>query len=108
MGVRFSRRSAKRIIRAVRAHEAGKGTRGVHWHEFKGRGTRTVLGTISATWAKGAAATVVRTKGDGSALVPQKTLSAMNWFATVTVTAGTKRVAVSRIGGHWCLVAAEC
>jgi hypothetical protein len=108
MGVRFSKTSAKRIIRVVRAHEAGKGTRGVHWHDRKGGGSRTVLGTVSTTWTKGTTATVVRTKGDGSALVPQKTLSATNWFATVTVTTGTKRVAVTRIGGKWCLVAAEC
>lgn len=66
------------------------------------------LGTISATWAKGATATVTEQNGDGSAIAGNPTFTASNYFATVTVASGTKRVACGLVGGAWILIAAEC
>lgn len=66
------------------------------------------LGTISATWAKGNTATVTEQDGDGSAKSPTTTFTAKNYFATVTVASGTKRVACAKIDDTWVLLAAEC
>ena len=66
------------------------------------------LGTISSTWSRGADATVTQLNGDGSAISPTVTFSAKNWFATVTVTSGTKKVACALVGSTWILIAAEC
>lgn len=66
------------------------------------------LGTISATWAKGATATVTEQNGDGSAKSPASTFTAKNYFAAVTVTSGTKRVACAKVDDTWILLAAEC
>jgi hypothetical protein len=66
------------------------------------------LGTISATWSKGSSATVTRQKRDGTALTPAQTFTARNWFATITVSSGTKRVACANVDGWWILIAAEC
>ena len=108
MPVAFSRGAVKRIAAVVRAAEAGTGTRGITWWPQRAGGSRMVLGTIDATWAKGADAQVTRTKGDGSAISPAKTLTARNWFAEVKVPSGTKRVAVAKVDGYWILIAAEC
>ena len=69
-------------------------------------GTR--LGTISATWNKGSTATVTEQNGDGSAISGNPTFTATNFFATVTVSSGTKRVACALVGATWILIAAEC
>lgn len=66
------------------------------------------LGTISATWTKGTTATVTQQNGDGTAISGSPTFTARNWFATVTVTSGTKRVACALVDSTWILIAAEC
>ena len=66
------------------------------------------LGTISATWTKGSTATVTEQNGGGSAKSPTTTFTAANYFATVTVASGTKRVACARVDDTWILLAAEC
>lgn len=73
---------------------------------FGGIGVR--LGTISATWLKGQTAAVTQIKGDGSALSPTVQFVASNFFATITVSSGTKKVACAKIGATWVLIAAEC
>lgn len=64
------------------------------------------LGSISSTWAKGGTATVTEQNGNGTAL--GGTFYATNYFATVTVSSGTKRVACGKCGNTWILLAAEC
>jgi hypothetical protein len=112
MAVAFSRGAAKRIAAVVRAAESGTGTRGITWWPYReggsAGGSRIVLGTIAAPWAKGTNALVTQTKGDGTAISPAKTLTARNWFAEVKVPSGTKRVAVAKVDGYWILIAAEC
>jgi hypothetical protein len=71
-----------------------------------GRGMR--LGTISSTWTKGQTATVTEQNGDGTARSGNPTFTARNWFADVTVSSGTKRVACQLVDSTWVLVAAEC
>ena len=66
------------------------------------------LGTVSATWAKGNTATVTEQNGDGTAKSPTTTFEAKNYFATVTVASGTKRVACAKVDDTWILIAAEC
>jgi hypothetical protein len=66
------------------------------------------LGHVSATWSKGSTATVTHENGDGSNKSPTVTFTATNYFATVTVTAGTKRVACAKVDDTWVLIAAEC
>jgi hypothetical protein len=73
---------------------------------FGGGGIR--LGTIAASWSKGATATVTQQKGDGSAMTGNPTFTATNYFAAVTVTTGTKRVACALVDSTWILIAAEC
>lgn len=68
----------------------------------------TRLGTISTTWGKGSNATVTQVKGDGSPVTPSVTFTAKNWFATITVSSGTKKVACAKVDNTWILVAAEC
>lgn len=71
-------------------------------------GSSVRLGTISANWNKGATATVTEQSGDGTAISPTVTFTAKNYFADVTVSSGTKRVACTQIGSTWVLIAAEC
>jgi hypothetical protein len=66
------------------------------------------LGTISATWTKGNTATVTEQYGDGTARPGIPTFTATNWFATITVSSGTRRVACGRVDDRWLLIAAEC
>lgn len=72
------------------------------------QGASIRLGTISATWTKGQTATVTMQSGDGAAVSPTVTFTATNYFATVTVASGTRRVACARIDNTWVLIAAEC
>lgn len=66
------------------------------------------LGTISGTWTKGNTATVTSQNGDGTAMTGSPAFTAMNYFATVTVSEGTKRVACAKVDNAWILIAAEC
>jgi hypothetical protein len=66
------------------------------------------LGSISATWTKGQTATVTEQYGDGTARPGSPTFTATNWFATITVSGGTRRVACGRVDDRWLLIAAEC
>jgi hypothetical protein len=72
------------------------------------QGASIRLGTISATWTKGQTATVTMQSGAGAAVSPTVTFTATNYFATVTVASGTRRVACARIDNVWVLIAAEC
>lgn len=71
-------------------------------------GDRVRLGTISATWDKGSEATVTQIKGNGDTITPTVEFTAKNWFAKVTVTTGTKKVACAKVDSTWILIAAEC
>jgi hypothetical protein len=51
---------------------------------------------------------VTQQAGDGTALSPATTFTATNYFATVTVSSGTRRVACALIDSTWVLIAAEC
>ena len=75
---------------------------------FGGVGGGVRLGTISATWDKGATATVTEQNGGGTAKSPTTTFTATNYFSTVSVTSGTKRVACAKVDDTWILIAAEC
>jgi hypothetical protein len=78
------------------------------WALIRIDGSGVRLGTISATWTKGNTATVTEQNGDGSAKSPATTFTATNYFATVTVASGTKRVACAKVDETWMLIAAEC
>lgn len=107
--ITFGKRDVRRIARVVR--DAERGDRDLSPLSFRTGGDDGVeirLGTISATWNKGSNATVTQLKPDGSATSPLRTFTAKNWFATVTVTTGSKKVACASIGSYWILIAAEC
>jgi hypothetical protein len=106
--ITFDRRTAKRIATVVR--DAERGDRDLAPVTFRtgGEDSEIRLGTIAASWAKGATATVTQLRPDGSALTPTRTFTATNWFAAVTVSSGTKKVACASVGNQWILVAAEC
>lgn len=107
--ITFDRRTAKRIATVVR--DAERGDRDLAPISFRtdgGDGAEIRLGTIAATWAKGATATVTQLRPDGSALTPTRTFTATNWFAAVAVASGTKKVACASVGNQWILIAAEC
>lgn len=111
--VDFTRGAAERIARAVRIVEQGdRNQSGPTWERVDsgggGGGSQVRLGTISATWTKGTTATVTQIKGDGSAISPTVTFTAENWFADVTVSSGTKKVACAKVDATWILIAAEC
>lgn len=86
--------------------ESGAGTGKWALVRIGGRGMK--IGTISATWSKGQTATVTEQNGDGTARSGNPTFTAMNYFATVTVASGTRRVACQLVDSTWVLVAAEC
>jgi hypothetical protein len=109
--VDFTRGAAERIARAVRIVETGE--RDGAPLTFKrpvesGGGKPLRIGTISVTWNKGSTATVTEQKGDGTAKSPTVTFTAKNYFANVTVSSGTKRVACAKVDDTWILIAAEC
>lgn len=86
--------------------ESGTGTGKWALVRIGGRGMR--LGTISSTWNKGQTATVTEQNGDGTARIGNPTFTATNYFANVTVSSGTRRVACALIDSTWVLIAAEC
>jgi hypothetical protein len=51
---------------------------------------------------------VTQINADGTALSPTVTFTATNYFATVTVTSGTRKVLCVFVGDRWLLTAAEC
>jgi hypothetical protein len=100
--------AVRRIGRAVEAYERGDRDRRPRTRTVFDDGEEPRLGTISATWNKGSTATVTQIKADGTALSPTVTFTATNYFATVTVASGTKKVLCVFVGDRWLLVAAEC
>jgi hypothetical protein len=81
---------------------------GADWSLMQLGSASVRVGTISATWAKGATATVTQQNGDGTAITPTQTFVARNHYATITVSSGTKRVGCALAGSTWVLIAAEC
>lgn len=108
--ITFGRRDVKRISRVVRDAERGdRNLAPVTLPRAGGDdGTEIRLGSISSTWTKGATATVTQLKPDGTLLIPIRTFTAKNWFATVTVGISAKKVACASLGSGWILIAAEC
>jgi hypothetical protein len=108
--ITFGRSDVKRISRVVRDAERGdRDLAPVSLPRAGGDdGTEVRLGSISATWTKGNTATVTQLKPDGSGFSPARTFTAKNWFADVTVSSGTKKVACASVGNQWILIAAEC
>jgi len=107
--VSFSEADARRIAASVRAHERGNRDQPpIHFRQPGDDAEEPRLGTISATWTKNATATVTQIKADGTTLSPTVTFTATNYFATVTVASGTRKVLCLYVGDRWLLVAAEC
>lgn len=106
--ITFNRRTAKRIASVVTNAERGKRDTGPTTLRTSSDEIEVRLGTISATWNKGSTATVTQLKPDGTTLSPTRTFTAKNWFANVTVSSGTKKVACASVGDQWILIAAEC
>ena len=106
--ITFDRRTAKRIATVVRDAERGDRDLSAVTLRTSSDESEIRLGTISATWTKGTTATVTQLKPDGSARSPTRAFTAKNWFATVTVSSGSKKVACASVGSQWILIAAEC
>lgn len=110
--VNFTRSAADRIARVVRVVEYGNrdGTPpSIDRPWFGGGGGSAVrLGRISASWLKGATATVTRLAGNGDDLSPAQTFEATNHFVDISVDCGPKKVACAKVSGVWILIAAEC
>lgn len=108
--VGFSEEGARRIVAATRAYEgSGRNQSPIKFRQTGGDdGDNVRLGTIASSWTKGETATVTQQNGDGTAMVGNPTFTAKNYFASVTVSSGTKRVACALVGSTWILIAAEC
>lgn len=107
--ITFSKEAVERISRVVRDVERGGRDEPPVFFSRPGDEDEAVrLGTISATWFKGEDATVTQINGDGSAISPTVEFTAKNWFSSVIVTTGTKKVACAKVGEWWLLIAAEC
>lgn len=108
--ISLTRRDVKRMAKVVRDAERGdRDLAPVTLPRAGGDdGSEIRLGTVSATWAKGSTATVTQLKPDGSAMATPRTFTAKNWFASVTVSSGTRYVACASVGNQWILIAAEC
>jgi hypothetical protein len=110
--VAFTEDAARRVAAATLAYE--RGSRDMPPIKFRqaggddGGGEPPRLGTIAATWTKNTTATVTQINADGTALSPTVTFTATNYFATVTVTSGTRKVLCVFVGDRWLLTAAEC
>jgi hypothetical protein len=100
--VTFTPASAKRIARAVLAHE--RGGRDMERTQLRTAGGdgEIVRGTFSGSWNKGSVKTVT------DAILSSVTYgSVQNYFASITGS-GTKSCAIAYVGGEWILIAAEC
>lgn len=113
--VTFTPQAAARIARVVRdAERGGKDQlpiwfrRGGDGDGGGGDGEQIRLGTIDATWTKGTIATVGQLNADGTEMDPPVNFTAQNWFATITVTSGSKKVACGKVGNSWILLSADC
>lgn len=107
--VQFTLADAQRIGYVVsQVERERRDRRGSTLPRAAGSGGSVRLGTISATWNKAAIATVREQDGNGADRLPATTFTAKNYFATVTVSGGTKRVACSRVDDVWILIAGEC
>ena len=107
--VAFTEDAARRVAAATLAYERGnRDMPPIHFRTAGDDGEEPRLGTISSTWTKGSTATVTQIEADGSAISPTVTFTARNWFATVTVSGGTKKVLCVFVGDQWLLTAAEC
>jgi hypothetical protein len=111
--VAFTEDAARRVGAATLAYE--RGNRDMPPIRFRtggddggDGGEPPRLGTIAATWTKNTNATVTQINADGTALSPTVTFTATNYFATVTVPSGTRKVLCLFVGGRWLLAAAEC
>jgi len=108
-GVMLTREAVRRIGAAVQHYEHGdRNQPPIKFRTAEDEGSEFRLGTISGTWLKGHTASVTQLNGDGSALSPTVEFLASNFFATITVSSGTKKVACAKIGVTWVLIAAEC
>lgn len=108
-GVMLTREAVRRISSAVQHYEHGdRDQPPIKFRDPGDEGEFIRLGTIAGTWNKGTDATVTQLNGDGSALTPTVTFLAKNFFASVTVSSGTKKVACAKAGAFWILIAAEC
>jgi hypothetical protein len=107
--VAFTEDAARRVAAATLAYERGsRDMPPIKFRQAGDEGEEPRLGTVSATWNKGSTATVTKIKADGTALSPTVTFTATNYFATVTVTSGTRKVLCVFVGDRWLLTAAEC
>jgi hypothetical protein len=108
--VAFTEDAARRVAAATLAYERGsRDMPPVMFRQAGGDdGEEPRLGTISVNWPKNGTTTVTQIKADGSAISPPVTFEATNYFATVTVPSGTRRVLCVFVGDRWLLVAAEC
>jgi hypothetical protein len=110
--VAFTEDAARRVGAATLAYE--RGNRDMPPIRFRTGGDEPDmpepprLGRIAATWTKNTTATVTQIKADGTSLSPTVTFQATNYFATVTVASGTKKVLCEFVGDRWLLTAAEC
>jgi len=101
--------AARRVGRVVREYEAGdRDQPPIKFRDAGGDDDQIRMGTIAATWTKATTATVTPIRSNGNAITGAVTFEATNWFATVTVAAGTKKVACAWCDGRWILIAAEC
>jgi hypothetical protein len=107
--VAFTEDAARRVAAATIAYERGsRDMPGVRFRQASGDGEEPRLGSIAATWTKGTTATVTQLLADGTTIQPQVQFTATNYFATVAVTTGTKKVLCQFVGDRWLLTAAEC
>jgi len=100
--VTFTPAAAKRIARAVLAHE--RGGRDMERTQLRTAGGEgeVVRGTFTAPWTKGSTATVT-----DAVMTSVKYQKVKNYFATISGDK-TKACAISYVGGEWILIAAEC
>lgn len=101
----FTRESAERIGRVVRAAElATPSARPLNFERIDFSRSRVFrVATYTGAWAKGSLKTVTFF---GVTTTPN-TVSASNIFATLTAT-GTRNCAIAKDGTAWYLIAAEC
>ena len=101
--VTFTPASAKRIARAVLAHErGGRDMDPTQLRTAAGSDGEIIRGTFTAPWDKGSDKTVT------DATLASVTYSGVkNYFASITGS-GSKKCAIAYVAGEWILIAAEC
>lgn len=109
-GVKFGERAARRIVAATLDHErGGRDQPPIRFRQVaEDGGQEPRLGRISSTWNKGTVKEVTLLDADGTVASPTLLFDATNYFATVDVTSGTRKVLCVFVGDRWLLVAAEC